>query len=148
MKRGCASFNLSCLSSPPVLCEMRLQVLWGNWLHNQTFPNFEHFEARSSTAMGGGSSSKRVQRYFFILIVKTTAILYSFSVLIMSLRKRHSTAALKINIAHYNSRCLLTDLHDPCTHAHPHMKSKYSPTIKPHRHAYTIMSLSGVIHVM
>lgn len=22
---------------------MRLQVLWGNWLHNQTFPNFERF---------------------------------------------------------------------------------------------------------
>lgn len=30
---------------PPVLCDTRLQVLWGNWLHNQTFPNSEHSDA-------------------------------------------------------------------------------------------------------
>lgn len=36
-ERSCASFNL-CLSFLPVLCVRSLQVLWGNWLHNQTFP--------------------------------------------------------------------------------------------------------------
>lgn len=40
-ERGCASF-FSFI--PPVLCDNRLQVLWGNWLPNQTFPNFEHFD--------------------------------------------------------------------------------------------------------
>lgn len=42
---------------PPVLCERRLQVLWGNWLHNQTFPNFEHFGGG-----GGGTVLGRRRR--------------------------------------------------------------------------------------
>ncbi len=51
-ERGCASFILSSLSFP--LFFVRLQVLWGNWLHNQTFPNFEHFDARGGAVMMGG----------------------------------------------------------------------------------------------
>lgn len=113
-ERGCASFILSSLSFPPFLCDTRLQVLWGNWLHNQTFPNFEHFDACSSAVMGRGEQRQQwVQRYFFILIVKTTAILYSFSVLIMSLRKKTFNSSSKINIVHYNSSCLHTDLPAP-----------------------------------
>lgn len=87
-ERSCASFNL-CLSFLPVLCVRSLQVLWGNWLHNQTFPKLVA-AAQSGVKRGWGGSSRRnwMQRYFFILIVKTAAILYSFSLLIMSLQKK------------------------------------------------------------
>lgn len=51
--RGCCFFQSFFSFIPlPVLCETRHQVLWGNWLHNQTFPNFEHFDARSSAVIG------------------------------------------------------------------------------------------------
>lgn len=56
-ERGFCFFHSFLSFIPPVLCEKRLQVLWGNWLHNQTFPNFEHFQARSGTATGSSSGS-------------------------------------------------------------------------------------------
>lgn len=56
-ERGCAFFVQSFFSFiPPVLCDTRFQVLWSNWLHNQTFPNFEHFDAHSSTVVGEGAA--------------------------------------------------------------------------------------------
>lgn len=56
MKEGVLLSFFSHPFIPPVLCETRLQVLWGNWLHNQTFPNFEHFDARGGVVMGGGAA--------------------------------------------------------------------------------------------
>lgn len=124
-EKSCASFNL-CLSVLPVLCVRSLQVLWGNWLHNQTFPKLvaaAQYGVKRGRRRGCGRRNW-MQRYFFILIVKSAAILYSFSLLIMSLqkkkKKRHSATALKINTVHYNSSCLPNDLRAPL-HTHTRM---------------------------
>lgn len=53
---------------PPVLCDTRLQVLWGNWLHNQTFPNFEHFDARSSAVIEGGGAAVTMGAEIFLYL--------------------------------------------------------------------------------
>lgn len=64
-ERSCASFNL-CLSFLPVLCVWSLQVLWGNWLHNQTFPKLVA-AAQSGVKLEGGEQKKLDAEIFLYL---------------------------------------------------------------------------------
>lgn len=71
-ERSCASFNL-CLSFLPVLCVRSLQVLWGNWLHNQTFPKLVA-AAQSGVKLGrrggeeGGVRQKKLDAEIFLYL--------------------------------------------------------------------------------
>lgn len=60
---GCASFSSFI---PSVPCDTRLQVLWGNWPHNQTFPNFERFAA--AQLLGGGVAAVTVGAEIFLYL--------------------------------------------------------------------------------
>lgn len=64
-ERSCASFNL-CLSFLPVLCVRSLQVLWRNWLHNQTFPKL--VAAAQSGVKQGGLQQKKLDAEIFLYL--------------------------------------------------------------------------------